>query len=587
MAIDPKEFLDNLTVKLNEFDRKAAAEMCVELTALLYQNSDNFPTTVAEKILLNLRAKRMFVAMLQLADAFIQTNRASFRIRRQYAQSLVDTGNYTAALCILNSLSIEAKNMRSDKLANKEYREAKGLVGRVYKQLYVNTNNPSNPINIEYLNRSVEAYNDIYCNNDQECLWHGINVLALIHRAKVDNVNVDIRYDVTQLAEKILAAIEEKYADSEQQADAWDFAIAAEACIALDRPIDAVEWLSGYFRDPYVDAFELASTLRQVEEVWKLDLNSETGRLVLPLLRAQLLQREGGNVLIDPSELKQQKEEEKTTDDAYENLIGETSDSSDIRSSNKGLEKVFGVDTYNSYKWMMTGIERGHAVARIGRDATVGHGTGFLLYGKALLEKWGDELVLITNEHVVNRDGSGSSLTAADVVIIFEVLDRDEEFTVSEVLWSSSRHELDTTILRFDNDSLDRLKKLTANVKLYPVATNLPVLSATPGSSQRVYIIGHPAGGTLQFSLQDNLLLDYQAPKIHYRTPTVGGSSGSPVFNVKWDLVGLHHAGRTDMPKLNNKEGVYEANEGIWIQSIREELNKEFVGKPEGTNEAS
>ncbi|MBO3273159.1 S1 family peptidase [Hymenobacter defluvii] len=56
---------------------------------------------------------------------------------------------------------------------------------------------------------------------------------------------------------------------------------------------------------------------------------------------------------------------------------------------------------------------------------------------------------------------------------------------------------------------------------------------------QRIYIIGHPDGGTLSLSLQDNLLLDYQEPLIHYRTPTVGGSSGSPVFNQQWQLIGI------------------------------------------------
>jgi hypothetical protein len=287
MAINPIEFLDRLIDKLNEFDRKTAEEMCRSLIASLYQESDLFPTPIAEKVLQNLRAKKMFIVMQQVADALIQTNSESFTIRRLYAQSLVDTGNYTAALCILNSLAAEAKNKGNNEIAVKEYRKSLGLIGRVYKQLYVNANNPSNPQNIEYLNRSIKAYHDIYCDNEQECLWHGINVLALLHRARVDSIIVEEYYDLKNLAEKILSAVEAKYAD--RRIDAWDFAIAAEACIALNRSKDAVEWLSGYFRDRYVDAFELASTLRQMEEVWRLDLNSEIGKLVLPLLRAQLL----------------------------------------------------------------------------------------------------------------------------------------------------------------------------------------------------------------------------------------------------------------------------------------------------------
>jgi V8-like Glu-specific endopeptidase len=86
--------------------------------------------------------------------------------------------------------------------------------------------------------------------------------------------------------------------------------------------------------------------------------------------------------------------------------------------------------------------------------------------------------------------------------------------------------------------------------------------------SARVYVIGHPRGGTLSISLQDNLLLDHESPRIHYRTPTEGGSSGGPVFNRQWDLIGLHHAGSAKMQMLNKKQGTYAANEGISIQAI-------------------
>jgi V8-like Glu-specific endopeptidase len=74
--------------------------------------------------------------------------------------------------------------------------------------------------------------------------------------------------------------------------------------------------------------------------------------------------------------------------------------------------------------------------------------------------------------------------------------------------------------------------------------------------------------------LYDSLFLDADELRLHYRTPTTGGNSGSPVFNKDWKLVGLHHSGRFDMPKLNNKEGVYEANEAIRIDAIKTALAK-------------
>jgi V8-like Glu-specific endopeptidase len=90
---------------------------------------------------------------------------------------------------------------------------------------------------------------------------------------------------------------------------------------------------------------------------------------------------------------------------------------------------------------------------------------------------------------------------------------------------------------------------------------------------QRLYIIGHPGGRNLSFSLFDSLWLDADETKLHYRTPTEGGSSGSPVFDQEnWTLVALHHAGLQNMPRLHNQPGTYEANEGIAVNAIREAI---------------
>ena len=80
---------------------------------------------------------------------------------------------------------------------------------------------------------------------------------------------------------------------------------------------------------------------------------------------------------------------------------------------------------------------------------------------------------------------------------------------------------------------------------------------------------------------QDNELLDHEGPpggkpgieevcRLHYRAPTEGGISGSPVFNSRlWQVIALHHMGGTiGVRKLNGKEGTYGANQGVSIQSI-------------------
>jgi hypothetical protein len=128
------------------------------------------------------------------------------------------------------------------------------------------------------------------------------------------------------------------------------------------------------------------------------------------------------------------------------------------------------------------------------------------------------------------------------------------------IVWSSPVEELDATFLDLAEDLLCEPMHLSAS----------PMEMADP--APRMYIIGHPGGRDLEFSLNDNHLVACNSQKLHYRTPTEGGSSGSPVFDsVGWEVVGLHHAGRLKMPKLNGPAGeFYEANEGIAILAIQQ-----------------
>jgi S1-C subfamily serine protease len=170
-----------------------------------------------------------------------------------------------------------------------------------------------------------------------------------------------------------------------------------------------------------------------------------------------------------------------------------------------------------------------------------------------------DEMFVITNAHVVSETIAGA-LFPDEAQITFEALGLEDSFAVTELIFTSPPDQLDVSVLRVD--------PAPPAVEPIPVAPRLP---ANDGQ-QRVYVIGHPLGGGLSFSLQDNVLLDLEAPKLHYRAPTEPGSSGSPVFNAQWKLVALHHAGGTALPRLNGGKGTYAANEGLWIQSIREAL---------------
>ena len=82
-----------------------------------------------------------------------------------------------------------------------------------------------------------------------------------------------------------------------------------------------------------------------------------------------------------------------------------------------------------------------------------------------------------------------------------------------------------------------------------------------------------PDNRGLSFSIHDSLWLDTDGTKMHYRTPTEPGSSGSPVFDpAEWTLVALHHAGLQQMPKLSGKAGTYQANEAFSVAAIQAAL---------------
>lgn len=278
-------------------------------------------------------------------------------------------------------------------------------------------------------------------------------------------------------------------------------ATAAETCVALNKPEEALKWLSGYARMPYCDAFELASTLRQLEEVWQLDLKSSMGQYLLLLLRSELMKRKGGQLTLDIEEVKSQQAMETIVDAKYSSMVEKKTAERTTFNQDIKLEKVFGDDSFKTYKWYMQGAARCLAVARIGRDSSKGFGTGFLLRGKDVKEALGGELILLTNAHVVSSNPTEKCLKPEETIVIFEALNSSEEFRIFEIIWSSPSSELDATILKFTKDDQSRLKELTKDLKFYPVSKYLPAVETPP--TQKVYVIGHPFDGTLQISFQE------------------------------------------------------------------------------------
>jgi endonuclease G len=68
---------------------------------------------------------------------------------------------------------------------------------------------------------------------------------------------------------------------------------------------------------------------------------------------------------------------------------------------------------------------------------------------------------------------------------------------------------------------------------------------------EKLNIIHHPQGDYKQISIRENTFDGIDEYKIFYKTDTAPGSSGSPVFNDQWQVVGLHHK---SVPKMDAKK---------------------------------
>jgi hypothetical protein len=232
------------------------------------------------------------------------------------------------------------------------------------------------------------------------------------------------------------------------------------------------------------------------------------------------------------------------------------------------LEAILGVEGSETFQWWKEGLRRAASVAAVRRQLGGRVGTGFLVRAGDLGLSPPDEALFLTNFHVVNEAGASPGIRPQQAEIHFEVADNTPAYTVKEIVWSSPSDRCDACVLR--------LSQPVTGIDVLPLAAELPTLDSHP----RVYVIGYPGGRELAFSFQDNELLDHEGPpgghppipgvcRVHYRAPTEGGSSGSPVFNNQWQVIALHHkGGKVGMPRLNGLTGTYAANEGISIRHV-------------------
>lgn len=101
-------------------------------------------------------------------------------------------------------------------------------------------------------------------------------------------------------------------------------------------------------------------------------------------------------------------------------------------------------------------------------------------------------------------------------------------------------------------------------IKPVPIHSTQPLIAANDGLN----ILQHPQGCVMQVSLSASGVVqaDVNRGRVWYVNRTKGGSSGSPCFNSKWEMVALHHA------SMSRSFG--SIREGILLSSILAEISR-------------
>lgn len=217
------------------------------------------------------------------------------------------------------------------------------------------------------------------------------------------------------------------------------------------------------------------------------------------------------------------------------------------------LEKVSGQRNFLPVRFLADGALRAEAVCRV-LVSTVGAGqpelgTGLLIGPNTIM----------TNNHVI-EDRMAAARSVAE--FFFE-----EGRAIVRVALAPGALFITNKALDFSIVALER--GLVDDVQPIPLKRGMHVL---PG--ERVNIIQHPRGRKKEVALQDNEVIDREGEHVRYRTDTERGSSGSPVFNERWDLVALHHQG------VEEDDGT-ATNQGVRIDAILNYLVQRSVGSDE------
>jgi V8-like Glu-specific endopeptidase len=209
------------------------------------------------------------------------------------------------------------------------------------------------------------------------------------------------------------------------------------------------------------------------------------------------------------------------------------------------LEKITGVkSTLKDIYFLELGLQKSRSVARVQTPSELG--SGFLI----------SDNLFITNNHVLpDKDiAKQSELQFNYQKRLDGQLANTTKFKLSPDDFFKTSVENDWTVVRVEGEANQEWGRL----ELQPAVVT---------KGDRVNIIQHPGGLPKQLAYLANTVVDASDGRVQYLTDTEPGSSGSPVFDMHWNVVALHHAGLDP-----DKTVDYIRNEGILIDVIIEGL---------------
>jgi len=206
----------------------------------------------------------------------------------------------------------------------------------------------------------------------------------------------------------------------------------------------------------------------------------------------------------------------------------------DAGEARRVYERIIHGNEIQPVNYLAKGVRVAEAVARIairdGAGRLRGWGTGFLIAPG----------VLITNHHVL-PDAAAAATSQAH--FLYETDLHDQPMAPQVFVLEPQR-------LFFADETLDfavvavAARSDNADTGLHAFGF-LPLIGITGkvADGEWLTVVQHPNGERKQLCVRENKLLKRTDDVLWYSTDTLGGSSGSPVFNNDWHVVALHHSG--------------------------------------------